>query len=589
MKDIVFIVVDSLMADHVFSRKNGVQLTPFMDSIKENVVFAKNIFAQGPFTEAGTKGLLTSSDTLDDGGYLFRFDGAETFITSEFKKAGFETYSVTYPTCLYSDWMCKDIDQMYYTSDLMFDVFWSQKFISYANAYRNGIFDQHDEDDVIKLLYMIFVAWTNFLNPQDKECRIMLAEYVDENVIAEQYAVVLCEYEKFNKNRREYAVDLLVRGEEHPLNQIRSSFLSDIIRNEAITKAFDKNKEFQRLFIRKQRNYNFKNNKPDKYAIKRIIGRLDGKINKYSFGEILYWIQNMFRGGDLKRMKKGHDYKLLLSAKKQLSKVAEIVTDTHDVPRFVMAHIEEPHYFNTFYTYDSDDVELIDKEIKYAKEYVEQISRNYKGYIGYDLAIRYVDNAVKEMFETIEAAGRLENTIVVITADHGSSYNFAPSRGRAVNNCHTENYRIPFVLYDKSLCGREIEWLGMSKDILPTILEYIGISVSNKLKGKSLLSDEPPHSFVITEYMGPGCPDFRRNKACITIRDGRYLLLYEGFLTEEFTEENITEIYDTLVDEEEINNIYKKRNSEIELLISEIKKRFENIKNNNSAWIKCKF
>ncbi len=588
MKDVVFLVVDSLMADHVFTANHGLPLTPFLESVRDRVLFFSNVYAQGPFTEAGTKGLLTGVDTLDDGGYLFRYDASRTFLTNVFKDRGFDTYSLIYPTCLYSDWILSKLDRVYYTSGMMFDVFWNQKIEHYIKLYDNGQFDRRDLEDCVRLMRVIFKGWLHFLDPANKEEKSMLRSYDAEYDYAGKFALVSEQYRLFEADAEQYVFDMFRQGKGHELNSVRSDFIPNLIRLSSIKTAFDGHKKFQKKLRRKQFLYNLKNNRIKASQIREMLARVPKGINKYTFGEFEYMMTNLLRGKDMKTCVDNRDYKLLLSAHSQIRKIGDLLVEDHDVPRFVTAHVEEPHYFTTFFSFDSDDSALISDELDYAEQYVDSLTSGYRGLISYDLAVRYVDREISFLFDRLKKAGKLDNTVVVVTADHGSSYNICPPRGRTVNNCHTENYRIPVIIYDSEINGRAVDCLSSNKDIIPTLLDHLKLQPSEDMTGVSLLADGQPRRFVTTEYMGTGCPDMRRNRACITVRSKKYMLACETKLTEGFHEEDITGIFDLEKDPLELHGEPKLRNEEIDEMIGFLKRRIDAIRENNRDWLEYK-
>lgn len=588
MKDIVFLVIDSWMEDHVFTSNHGASLTPFLDSIRDECIFATNVYAQGPFTEAGTKGLLTGRDTLDEEGYFLRYHKAKTFITNIFKDAGYETYSLIYPTCLYSDWILEKLDHVFYTSGMIFDVFWEQKFVHYIDFYKSGKFDGRDMRDCIELFDVIFTGWLHFLNPDLPENKVLLTRFDREYDYAANYAVIHAERKAFDRDPEAYVKKFLTVAPDHPLNRIKAEFTANFICHNEINAALDEHKELQKMLTRKQFRYNFANNKLTGRNVISMFKRIGRGMDKYSFGELVYWAKTLTRGRDFRRYKRGSDYKQLLSGRTQIGYIGKILSEPHETPRFITAHVEEPHYFTTFFSFDSGDKDLINRELDYAEEYVRSIGPGYRGMISYDLAIRYIDKQIEEFVHTLASSGRLENTIICITADHGCSYNCYPYRKRIVNNCHTENFHIPFILYEKGKKGRTIDYMATSKDIIPTILDYAGIPVPDEVKGKSILGDTWDKKYAMTEYMGPGCPDMRRNKACITIRDRHYVVAYEGSLQKQFSEDCITEIYDLHTDPLETKNIYKTRNPEIQEMMDALHRRFDEIVENNREWISYK-
>lgn len=585
MKDIVFLVVDSLMSDRVFSKEYGKSTTPFLDSIRNECIFANNVYAQGPFTEAGTKGLLTGRDTLEDEGYFLRYHKSKTFITNIFKDVGFETYSLIYPTCLYSNWIFDKIDKVYYTSGMLFDVFWEQKFIHYADYYKRGKFDERDMNDCIELFDVIFFAWIKFLEPQSEENRVLLSRFDRNYDYNKHFGIINEEYNKFKTDKKEYVKQYLSVAPKHPLNCVKSEFTKEFICHKEINEALTEHRAFQRMLRHKQFWYNAINNRLTFNNIFSMLKRIGRGMNKYSFGELVYYIKTLTRGIDLKRYKDGDDYKPILSAKTQIDQILNILDQPSKLPKFVTAHLEEPHYFTTFFSFDSKSKELISKELNYAYDYVKSINRNYRGLITYDLSVRYIDKQIEGLVKSLGESGKLDNTIICITADHGSSYNCYPYRNRIVNNCHTENFRIPFILYDKGQQGKTIDYIATSKDIIPTIIDFIGSEYQEYVTGKSLLQGSWENECALTEYMGPGCPDMRRNKACITIRNKHYIIAYEGWLQDEFDEKNITEIYDILSDCLEVRNIKFLRNAEISDMILLLQKRYNQIRENNKDWL----
>lgn len=584
-KDVVFLVVDSLMADCVFSKKYGESLTPNLDKIKKNCFFNKNIFSQGPYTEAGTRGLLTGENTLENEGYFLRYHKANTFITSIFKDYGYETYSLIYPTTLYSDWIFTKIDHVIYTSELIYDVFWSQKFAHYVEYMKNGSFDKRDMQDCIELFSLIFSAWLHFLDPKGKSSRLLLGDIDYDYDYESYYSIVKAEQKLFKNAPQEYVIEYLNSAPNHPLNRIKTNLINKIVNLETVKKAFSLCPKFEKEYKRKQFFLNIKNNFISAKELFDFFS-LDKNIEKA--GDLVNYIKLLARRNDFRVYKNDSGYKPLLSAHTQIRFISDTLCKQHDTPIFITAHVEEPHYFTTFFSYDSNNTELIREELEYASKYVSSISSQYRGLLTYDLAVRYIDRQIGQLIESLRNSGRLNNTVICITADHGSSYNSYPHRKTIVNNCHTENYRIPLIIYSQNNNGYESDIISSNINVIPTLLDFLGLPIPEVLQGRSLLQSEKKDNYAITEYMGPGCPDMRRNRVRLTIRNSSYLIAFEGFLRNPFSDGIITELYDLKEDKLELHNIAGKTNKEIDLLISYLKKRFEEIVENNKAWVMFK-
>jgi len=106
----------------------------------------------------------------------------------------------------------------------------------------------------------------------------------------------------------------------------------------------------------------------------------------------------------------------------------------------------------------------------------------------YDAGISYTDAQLGQLFERLEELGLSENTIVILTSDHGESLG---EHGRAGHiHLHDDNLRVPLIAaYPRGLpAGRSIGDQVRSVDIVPTILELVGIPPPEGLDGRSLVA-----------------------------------------------------------------------------------------------------
>jgi len=105
----------------------------------------------------------------------------------------------------------------------------------------------------------------------------------------------------------------------------------------------------------------------------------------------------------------------------------------------------------------------------------------------YDGAISYVDNElIRKLLETLEKTGNLDNTLIVLTSDHGEEF---LEHGRLEHNSlHREVARVPLIMRFPAAVpeGIRIEELVRSVDILPTILDILAIPLTTAVQGTSL-------------------------------------------------------------------------------------------------------
>lgn len=97
-------------------------------------------------------------------------------------------------------------------------------------------------------------------------------------------------------------------------------------------------------------------------------------------------------------------------------------------------------------------------------------------------AVRAVDECVKQVTQAILAKGGC----ALITADHGNAEYMIAEDGSPFT-AHTTN-RVPFIVADDSMVGRKVED-GILADIVPTLLDVMGIEQPQEMTGHSLLAE----------------------------------------------------------------------------------------------------
>ena len=100
-----------------------------------------------------------------------------------------------------------------------------------------------------------------------------------------------------------------------------------------------------------------------------------------------------------------------------------------------------------------------------------------------DAAVKAVETVDTCMGRVYEAANKLPDTVLLVTADHGNA-DCMIADGK-VNTAHTTN-PVPFVLVNAAPEYRLAEG-GKLCDIAPTLLELLGLPQPEEMTGKSLL------------------------------------------------------------------------------------------------------
>ena len=104
----------------------------------------------------------------------------------------------------------------------------------------------------------------------------------------------------------------------------------------------------------------------------------------------------------------------------------------------------------------------------------------------YDGAIRYVDECVAELLETVNALKLLERTVIVFTSDHGEE--FLEHGMLSHQQLYNELLRVPLIIKAPNLKkSAAVDQIVRSIDIFPTILELLRIRRIPPVQGVSLI------------------------------------------------------------------------------------------------------
>ncbi|MEZ5038456.1 MAG: sulfatase [Saprospiraceae bacterium] len=103
--------------------------------------------------------------------------------------------------------------------------------------------------------------------------------------------------------------------------------------------------------------------------------------------------------------------------------------------------------------------------------------------LDYAFEIEWFDQHLGEMLALLEAAGELENTIVVITADNGMAFPYAKA------NLQEYGTHVPLAIAGPSIeGGRKVDDLVSLIDLAPTFLEWTNTTPFQGITGKSLMN-----------------------------------------------------------------------------------------------------
>jgi len=103
----------------------------------------------------------------------------------------------------------------------------------------------------------------------------------------------------------------------------------------------------------------------------------------------------------------------------------------------------------------------------------------------YEQEIQNVDNAIETLVENIKSQGKLEETLIILTSDHGAWLNDYKIDTQSLLS--DKIIKVPLILINPKLPSKKIDRQIRSIDILPTALDIIGEDKDINFTGKSLL------------------------------------------------------------------------------------------------------
>jgi arylsulfatase A-like enzyme/Flp pilus assembly protein TadD len=131
-------------------------------------------------------------------------------------------------------------------------------------------------------------------------------------------------------------------------------------------------------------------------------------------------------------------------------------------------------------------VHLYDPHTPYAapREYARQFPRTLHG--AYDAEIAYADTQLGRLLDALQGQGRLGRTVVAVLGDHGEMLG---EHGEATHGffVYDAAVRIPAVVVAPGLAPRVVTDQVRIVDVMPTLLELLGVPCPKEVQGTSLL------------------------------------------------------------------------------------------------------
>lgn len=589
--NVICLFVDSVSYSSISTHRAKVSPTPFVDSLKKESITATNLYSHGPYTDAAIRSLFTGRNCLDDFGYYFRLNTSPINDFKLFHDAGYETYGFYYPFIMHGHNIKKYIDHTIYTSGFIFGSEWGGMFKYYSEKLAKNSLNSIDFLLLKERFNLFFEVFEDYLSDiiSKEECTILYKKCLQGYNKELALSLLMEEKKKFSENYKDYILNFLDAGEKHILWKIDTTNIFSEIDGQFLHKVFNDHKGF----FKRINWYNFYANCLYSFpSVKRTTTALRKyflKKDKTDFSMFenyktcICQFLSMYKRWDKPNWQVANSTHTILSAGIELLRKRK----HGDKPFYMNLMTEDAHSFISMFAYDSQNRGEVDDEIRVLEEYVDKLGTNFKGSLLYLLSLRYIDYEIEKFCKELKALGLWNNTTLMIISDHGSSFTFYPLHKSRVNCFDDECYHIPICIRHPNFKGIEIKGYNNSKDIYPTVCDLIGIPQSPFFKGHSMIDltrEEIP--YVMTEYMGPGCPDIYSRPIWLSIRDKKYIVAYKVGIYEEFEDGKIAECYDLETDPDGYFNISTNIDRiKIDYLLIHLRDRFEEIKRDSNLFL----
>jgi len=172
----------------------------------------------------------------------------------------------------------------------------------------------------------------------------------------------------------------------------------------------------------------------------------------------------------------------------------------------------------------------------------------------YDGGIAYMDESIGELFQKLKEMGLYENSLIIVTSDHGQSFGEKQLVGHG-NSVYHEQVHVPLIIkYPGVTHGEVRDDLASHVDLLPTILDTLGFELPPSLPGRNLrtpanaavtvMSESFPNDRLVSLH-----PRFRRIERAVYTGSFKFIAATDG----------TRELYDLSKDPREEHNLYSPR------------------------------
>ena len=206
---------------------------------------------------------------------------------------------------------------------------------------------------------------------------------------------------------------------------------------------------------------------------------------------------------------------------------AQFIDEAGDRPFFIQANISPPHRNFDYFTFPQSWQRyatwqrLPDPDAIEVPGYLADNPLMREDWREYLRSIQVADACVGAVLEALREKGAYNKTLIIFTSDNGEPYH------RAKASPYYAGLHVPFIIKGpRAPKNRTLEALISHIDIMPTILDYLGLDIPESVQGhslKPLLSGKTDtgRSFVFGEHHAHGWPR-EQHYPSRAVFDGRF-------------------------------------------------------------------
>ena len=228
-----------------------------------------------------------------------------------------------------------------------------------------------------------------------------------------------------------------------------------------------------------------------------------------------------------------------------ISAVCKKITEIKDENWLLHLHIMDVHDCRSI----NKPFHVLSRLKYFPKWLIARASKKSNRRFLYDSSVMYVDKQLGLLFNHLEKNNILDDTIILLTADHGAQFAESPRKKFGIGfRTHYEDINVPLIMVNTNKIPIN-RGLHDSMSVTASFLDALDIPYHQSYKGISIFKGFK--DFVISENCGHGNADISRRDIYFTVTTDNFKLM-----TVLVNKDLIpSKLYDIKKDPREINNI----------------------------------